>query len=116
MHALQACLSGYELIRGCQSIGSFMHLIVLPIHEAGTCCTSFGCFMTALGGKTGAESGGHDWPNILGEPGLIKKAHLIAGIAHKLGLLMMLVAYAWGAALLYFQFCNSDSGVIGADG
>ena len=25
--------------------------------------------------------------------------HLIAGIAHKLGLLAMLVAYAWGAAL-----------------
>jgi hypothetical protein len=60
--------------------------------------------MMLLGGKTGAESDGHDWQNIFGDLGLIKKAHLIAGIAHKLGLAVMLVAYAWGAALLYLQF------------
>ena len=144
---------------------SFMHLIVLPIHEAGHILfIPFGRFMTVLGGslfqvlfplvlmasfvfgfggsrrdnfaaslmlwwaaasiidvapyiwdafdpkmmllggKTGAESDGHDWQNILGDLGLIKRAHLIAGIAHKLGLVVMLVAYAWGAALLYLQF------------
>jgi hypothetical protein len=60
--------------------------------------------MMLLGGKTGAESDGHDWQNILGDLGMIKRAHLIAGIAHKLGLALMLLAYAWGAALLYLQF------------
>lgn len=60
--------------------------------------------MMLLGGSTGAESDGHDWQNILGDLGLIKRAHLIAGIAHTLGLLVMLVAYTWGAALLYLQF------------
>ena len=154
-------------------LGSFMHLIVLPIHEAGHLLfIPFGRFMTVLGGslfqvllplvmmasfmfgfggsrrdnfaaslmlwwaavsiidvapyiwdafdpkmmllggKTGAESDGHDWQNILGDLGLIKKAHLIAGIAHTLGLVVMLVAYAWGAALLYLQFHRRDSDAI----
>ncbi len=65
--------------------------------------------MMLLGGATGAESDGHDWQNILGDLGLIKRAHLIAGIAHTLGLMVMLVAYAWGAALLYLQFHRRDS-------
>jgi hypothetical protein len=155
---------------------SFMHLIVLPIHEAGHLLfIPFGRFMTVLGGslfqvllplilmasfmfgfggsrrdnfaaslmlwwaavsiidvapyiwdafdpkmmllggKTGAESDGHDWQNILGDLGLLKRAHLIAGIAHKLGLAVMLVAYAWGAALLYLQFNRRDSNAIEED-
>jgi len=35
-----------------------------------------------LGGATGAASDGHDWQNILGDVGLIKRAHPIAGVAH----------------------------------
>lgn len=157
-------------------MGSFMHLIMLPIHEAGHILfIPFGRFMTVLGGslfqvllplvlmasfmfgfggsrhdnfaaslmlwwaamaiidvapyiwdafdpkmlllggKTGAESDGHDWQNILGDLGLIKRAHLIAGMAHKLGLVVMLVAYAWGAALVYFQFQNRGSDAIEED-
>lgn len=68
--------------------------------------------MMLLGGKTGAESDGHDWQNILGDLGLIKRAHLVAGIAHTLGLTVMLIANAWGAALLYFQFHRRDSDAI----
>ena len=144
---------------------SFMHLIVLPIHEAGhVLFIPFGGFMTVLGGslfqvllplllmvsfifgfggsrrdnfaaslmlwwaamaiidlapyiwdaydpkmlllggKTGAESDGHDWQNILGDLGLIKRAHFIAGLVHALGFVVMLTAYAWGAVLLYMQF------------
>ena len=158
-------------------MNSFMHLIVLPIHEAGhVVFIPFGRFMSVLGGslfqvllplvlmasfmfgfggsrrdnfaaslmlwwaavsiidvapyiwdafdpkmmllggKTGAESDGHDWQNILGDLGLLKRAHLIAGIAHTLGLIAMLVAYAWGAALLYRQFHRRDSDAIDADG
>ena len=158
-------------------MNSFMHLIVLPIHEAGHMLfMPFGRFMSVLGGsllqvllplvlmasfmfgfggsrrdnfaaalmlwwaavsiidvapyiwdafdpkmmllggKTGAESDGHDWQNILGDLGLLKRAHLIAGIAHMLGLITMLVAYAWGAALLYLQFHRRDSDAIDADG
>ena len=156
--------------------GSFMHLVVLPIHEAGhVLFIPFGRFMTVLGGsllqvllplvlmasfvfgfggsrrdnfaaslmlwwaaaaiidvapyiwdafdpklmllggKTGAESDGHDWQNILGDLGMIRRAHLIAGIAHKLGLAVMLAAWAWGAALLYFQLRHRGSGAFEAE-
>lgn len=73
---------------------------------------AFDAKMMLLGGKTGAESDGHDWQNILGDLGLIKQAHLIAGIAHKPGLAAMLAAYVCGAARLYFQFRNRDGGAI----
>lgn len=157
-------------------MGSFMHLIVLPIHEAGhVLFIPFGRFMSVLGGsllqillplilmasfvfgfggsrrdnfaaalmlwwaavsmidlapyiwdafdpkmmllggKTGAESDGHDWQNILGDLGLIKRAHLIAGIAHKFGLVVMLVAYTWGGTLLYLQFRRRDDDAIEED-
>ena len=157
-------------------MGSFMHAIVLPIHEAGHMLfIPFGRFMTVvggslfqvllplvlmaafmfgfggsrrdnfaaslmlwwaavaiidvapyiwdafdpklmlLGGNTGVESDGHDWQNILGDLGLIKRAHLLAGIAHALGLVVMLTAYAWGAALLYFQFHRRNSDAIEGD-
>ncbi|MBE0614803.1 MAG: hypothetical protein IH604_14125 [Burkholderiales bacterium] len=155
---------------------SFMHRIVLPIHEAGHILfIPFGSFMTMLGGslfqvllplvlmasfilgfggsrrdnfaaslmlwwaamaiidvapyiwdaydpkmmllggKTGAESDGHDWQNILGDLGLIKRAHFVAGMAHALGLIVMLAACAWGAALLYFQFRNRGNDAPGED-
>jgi len=157
-------------------MGSFMHLVVLPVHEAGhVLFIPFGRFMTVLGGslaqvlmplalmgafvyglggsrrdnfaaslmlwwaavsiidlapyiwdafdpkmmlldgKTGAESDGHDWQNILGDLGLIKRAHLIAGIAHKLGLIVMLLAYAWGAALLYLQLQSRGADAVKED-
>jgi len=154
-------------------MGSFMHLIVLPIHEAGhVLFIPLGRFMTVLGGSlfqvllplilmasfvlgfggsrrdnfaaslmlwwaamsiidvapyiwdafdpkmmllggtTGAESDGHDWQNILGDLGLSRKAHLIGELAHKLGLVVMLVAYAWGAVLLYLQLHRRDGNAI----
>ena len=159
------------------AMGSFMHLILLPLHEAGHLLfIPFGRFMSVLGGSllqvllplllmasfmfgfggsrrdnfaaslmlwwaavsiidvapyiwdafdpkmmllggtTGAESDSHDWQNILGDLGLIKRAHLIAGIAHKLGLIAMLAAYTWGAALLYRQFDRRAGGAIEEEG
>ena len=149
--------------------GTFMHLIVLPIHEAGHMLfMPFGRFMTIaggsllqvlvplilmasfvigfggsrrdnfaaslmlwwagvsiidvapyiwdaydpkltlLGGGTGAEKDGHDWQNMLGDLNLIKKAHLIGNIAHKCGMLVMALALAWGAMLLWLQHKNKD--------
>lgn len=145
--------------------GSFMHNIILPIHEAGHVLFLFlGRFMAVAGGsilqvllplvlalafvfgkggcrrdnfaaslmlwwvsvaiidlapyiwdafdpklvlldgRTDAESDGHDWQNILGDLGLIRRAHLIGAIAHQFGLVVMLAADAWGALLLYLQF------------
>lgn len=71
--------------------------------------------MTVPGGKTGVESDGRGWQNIPGDLRLIKRAHLIAGIAHKLGLAMMLAPYAWGVALLSLWFHRRSSDAIGED-
>lgn len=55
-----------------------------------------------LGGRTG-EDGGHDWINMLSDLGLLKRAHGIGWIFHKLGALVVMGAIAWGGWLLWQQ-------------
>jgi hypothetical protein len=58
--------------------------------------------LVLLGGRTG-EEGGHDWIYLLSEAGLLKRAHAIGGLAHKLGALVMLTSMAWAAWILWQQ-------------
>src|SRR3982751_5938611 len=54
-----------------------------------------------VGGGTGADRpGAHDWENILLDLNLIQYDVRIASIAHTLGALVMLLAFAWGAFVL----------------
>lgn len=59
-----------------------------------------------LGGNYGysAPYGFHDWEYLLTESGLINHDHAIAGLAFFIGALMMILALAWGTALLYRQY------------
>jgi hypothetical protein len=61
-----------------------------------------------LGGNTGRTSpyGFHDWEFILKESGLIKYDHLLAQMADKLGMILMICALVWGGYLLYKQYRN----------
>ena len=61
-----------------------------------------------LGGNTGRTSpyGFHDWEFILKESGLIKYDHVLAQIADKLGMILMICALVWGGYLLYKQYRN----------
>ena len=68
--------------------------------------------MMLLGGKTGAESDGHDWQNILGDLGLIRKAHLIGNLDKLFGLAVMILAWAWAAMLLRLQFRNKNDAIV----
>ncbi|MFC1532638.1 hypothetical protein ACFLZG_02790 [Thermodesulfobacteriota bacterium] len=63
-----------------------------------------------LGGNTGRNSpyGFHDWEFILNEIGLLRFDHLLAGIAHKIGIILMVTALAWAGYLLFKQFKNLD--------
>jgi hypothetical protein len=61
-----------------------------------------------LGGVTGKETDGHDWENILRTLGWLKHDHLLAKLAYTTGLLLMILALAWGGFLLYRQFKNLD--------
>jgi hypothetical protein len=62
--------------------------------------------LTLLGGSTGAESGGHDWMNMLGDLGIIRRAHGVGRLLHVIGIVLMLAANAWGIAVLLRQYRN----------
>jgi hypothetical protein len=64
-----------------------------------------------LGGVTGKEAPGyHDWENILGQLGWLRYDHLLANISFALGIILMLLAMAWGGYMLYIQFlANQDA-------
>jgi hypothetical protein len=59
-----------------------------------------------LGGNTGQTSpyGFHDWEYILTETGLLRHDHAIAIGSHCLGVFFMVLAFAWGACILYKQY------------
>ena len=56
-----------------------------------------------LTGRTG-DTGAHDYIDMLGDLGLLNRAHEVARIMHEFGLLLMLAAWAWGAYILLRQF------------
>lgn len=58
--------------------------------------------LVLLGGHTGAE-GGHDWIYLLGETGLLRYAHGLGWLTHKLGALVVLLSIAWAGWILARQ-------------
>ncbi len=56
--------------------------------------------LALLGGRTGAEVEGHDWEYILGELGWLHLDRTLGAAAHRVGLLIMCMALAWGAMAL----------------
>jgi hypothetical protein len=65
--------------------------------------------LVLLGGRTG-EDGPHDWIHMLGELGLLRRAHAVGYALHGIGVALMLAANAWGAWLLWRQFRNRTDG------
>jgi len=65
--------------------------------------------LVLLGGRTG-EDGPHDWIHLLGELGLIKRAHAVGYVLHGIGVALMIAANAWGAYLLWRQWRNRTDG------
>jgi hypothetical protein len=66
--------------------------------------------LTLLGGMTGAESDGHDWQNIFGDLGLLRRSRGIGVFFFWAGEAMMLAALLWAGWLLRLQRSHlSDS-------
>ena len=63
-----------------------------------------------LGGITGREAdyGYHDWEFILNEVGLLRYDHTLAYIAHSLGIVLMLLSFAWAGYILLKQYRHLD--------
>jgi len=53
-----------------------------------------------LGGVTGKETDGHDWNNLLTMTGLLNWDHRVAHLTYNIGILLMLVSFAWGGVIL----------------
>lgn len=65
--------------------------------------------LTLLGGVTGRDVPGyHDWEAILRDLGWLQYDHTLAGLAYLTGAALMLLAIAWGAAVLSLQYKNLD--------
>ena len=56
-----------------------------------------------LDGRTGADSDGHDWQNIFGDLGLLKRARGIGRFTGALGRIVMLGSLAWAALIVWLQ-------------
>ena len=63
-----------------------------------------------LGGITGREAdyGYHDWEFILNEVGLLRYDHTLAYISHSLGIVLMLLSFAWAGYVLFKQYRHLD--------
>lgn len=64
---------------------------------------AFDPHLILLGGSTGQESDGHDWQNMFGDLGLIRKSRGIGVFFGGLGRCMMVAAIVWAAWLLWKQ-------------
>lgn len=53
-----------------------------------------------LGGVTGKETDSHDWNNLLTMTGLLQWDHRLAHLTYNIGILLMLVSFAWGGVIL----------------
>ena len=62
-----------------------------------------------LGGRTGADApGSHDWNNILNRLDRLEYCNDYANFSFNLGIVLMLIAFAWGAYILFHQYKNID--------
>jgi hypothetical protein len=55
--------------------------------------------MILLTGRTG-DTGAHDYVDMLADLGLLHRAHAVGAVMQYFGVLLMVVALAWGALLL----------------
>ena len=67
-----------------------------------------------LSGRTG-EEGGHDWIYLLNSLGLMAKAHMLGGLTHKLGALVVVLSLAWGGWVLKLQYARLSGDVLHED-
>ena len=67
-----------------------------------------------LSGSTG-EEGGHDWIYLLNSLGLMAKAHMLGGLTHKLGALVVVLSLAWGGWVLKLQYARLSGDVLHED-
>jgi hypothetical protein len=112
-------VAGVALYRRGDKFGTALCLWLLGFSIVDMAVYMYDAFdpvITLLGGGTGAESDGHDWQNIFGDTGLLKRARGIGLFFGFVGWLTMAAALAWAALVLWLQRENlSDSPLAGIE-
>ena len=105
-HLMPIVLGASLLLRRHDPFGAALFFWLLGFSTIDMAVYMYDAFdpkLMLLGGMTGAESDGHDWQNLFGDLGLLKRARglgLFFGLA---GMTMMLAALAWAARILWLQ-------------
>jgi len=112
-HLMPIVLAGALLIKRRDPFGAalFIWLLGFSVIDMGVYMyDAFDPQMMLLSGKTGAESDGHDWQNIFGDLGLIRKSRGIGLFFGWVGKAIMLASLAWAAWVVWLQRARlSDS-------
>jgi hypothetical protein len=112
-HLMPIVLGGALLVQRRDPFGAALFFWLLGFSVADMGIYMYDAFdpqLMLLDGRTGAESDGHDWQNIFGDLGLLKRAHAIGIFSGWLGRAMMLAGLAWAGWMLWLQSARlSDS-------
>ncbi len=105
-HLMPIVLGGALLIHRRDAFGAAIFFWLLGFSVIDMAVYMYDAFdpqLTLLGGLTGAESDGHDWQNIFGDLGLLRRSRGIGLFFGWVGRVMMLAALAWAAYVLWLQ-------------
>ena len=112
-HLLPIVLGGALLVKNRNPYGAALALWLLGYSLIDMGVYMYDAFDPKLGlldGKTGAESDGHDWQNIFGDLGLLRRARGIGLFWGWVGYAVMTAGLAWAAWVVWLQKARlSDS-------
>jgi hypothetical protein len=105
-HLMPLVLAGALLVKRRDPFGAALFMWLLGFSVIDMAVYMYDAFdpkLMLLGGATGAESDGHDWQNIFGDLGMLRKARPLGLFFGWVGKAMMLAALLWAAWLLRLQ-------------
>ncbi len=112
-HLFPIVVAGALLVRRRDPFGAALFFWLLGFSVADMGVYMYDAFdpkLMLLDGRTGAESDGHDWQNLFGDLGLLRRARGIGVFFGWAGQAMMLAGLAWAAWMVWLQKAKlSDS-------
>ncbi len=115
---LMPIVLGISLLRRHDAFGAALLFWLLGFSTIDMAVYMYDAFdpkLVLLGGATGAESDGHDWQNIFGDLGLLRRARGIGLFFALAGMAMMVAALAWAARILWLQRERFSDGSLAKD-
>ncbi len=97
-------VAGIALLKRRDAFGAGLCLWLLGYSTLDMAVYMYDAFdpqLTLLGGRTGAESDGHDWQNLFGDLGLLRRARGIGLFFQYFGMLVMAAGLAWAALAIH---------------